>query len=66
MIWAFFILLGLAAVILMSMPLLRYKGSMVTSSQATPAILLDQLGEIARDLERGIISEAEVRRLSVK
>ncbi|MCO4824474.1 MAG: c-type cytochrome biogenesis protein CcmI [Pacificibacter sp.] len=61
MIWAFFILLGLAAVILMSMPLLRYKGSMVTSSQATPAILLDQLGEIARDLERGIISEAEAK-----
>ena len=61
MIWAFFILLGFAAVILMSMPLLRYKGMVVTSSQATPAILLDQLGEIARDLERGIISEAEAK-----
>lgn len=61
MIWLFFLLLSLFALTLMAMPL-RGRFQIATVPQdTTPAVLLDQLEEVKRDLDRGVISEAEAR-----
>ena len=59
--WVPFAFLALIAGCLMAMPMLRQKRAVVTSSDATPAVLLDQLGEVGRDMERGVISAAEAQ-----
>lgn len=59
--WVPFIFFALVAAILMAMPMLRQKRSVVTSSDATPAVLLDQLDEVGRDMERGLISAEEAQ-----
>ncbi|WP_246030513.1 c-type cytochrome biogenesis protein CcmI [Litoreibacter halocynthiae] len=43
------------------MPLLRRRQEVLASSNATPAVLLDQLDELNRDLDRGVISAAEAQ-----
>lgn len=59
MTWAPFAVLALIASIIMAMPMLRQKRSVVASSEAIPAVLLDQLDEVGRDIERGVISKEE-------
>jgi len=68
MIWFSLTLLSILGAALMVMPLLRRNKAIVTSSQATPAVLLDQLSEIKRDVERGIISatDAQAAELEIK
>ncbi|TDT72694.1 cytochrome c-type biogenesis protein CcmH [Litoreibacter halocynthiae] len=61
MIWSLFAVLSLVATILMGMPLLRRRQEVLASSNATPAVLLDQLDELNRDLDRGVISAAEAQ-----
>ena len=61
MIWSLFAVLSLVAAILMGMPLLRRRQEVLASSNATPAVLLDQLDELNRDLDRGVISAAEAQ-----
>ena len=61
MIWLFFILLSLFALTLMAMPL-RGKFQVATVPQdTTPAVLLDQLEEVKRDLDRRVISQEEAK-----
>jgi cytochrome c-type biogenesis protein CcmH len=61
LIWALFILLSVSAAVLMGMPLLRQARSGNVENDSTSAVLLDQLAEVKRDTERGIISESEAQ-----
>jgi cytochrome c-type biogenesis protein CcmH len=61
MIWLFFILLSLFALTLMAMPLRGRFQIAAIPEDTTPAVLLDQLEEVKRDLDRGVISEAEAK-----
>jgi cytochrome c-type biogenesis protein CcmH len=60
-IWTFIGVLSLIAAILMGLPLLRRRQPIVTSSDSTPAVLLDQLDELKRDVDRGVISIPEAQ-----
>lgn len=59
MIWLFFALLSLLALSLMVLPLRTKLQRSAVPEDTTPAVLLDQLKEVKRDLERNIISEVE-------
>ena len=61
MIWLFFLLLSLFALTLMAMPLRGRFQIAAIPEDTTPAVLLDQLEEVKRDLDRGVISEAEAK-----
>ncbi len=61
MIWAFFTLLSLLALSMMALPLRARTLVRDETEDATPAVLLDQLDEVQRDLDRGIISAAEAK-----
>ncbi len=61
MIWALLAILSLISAVLMGIPLIRRMQPVVTSQDATPAVLLDQLDEVKRDLDRGLISASEAR-----
>ena len=61
MIWLFFLLLSLFALTLMAMPLRGRFQIAAIPEDTTPAMLLDQLEEVKRDLDRGVISEAEAK-----
>ena len=68
MIWIGFIVLALAAVLFTVWPLLaRGKGAAVVKD-GTSAVLIDQLDEVQRDRDRGLISadEAAAARLEIK
>ena len=51
--------LSLLAVLFVLAPLLWKKRTEVTDEQVTPSILVDQLDELERDSESGLISESE-------
>ena len=59
MIWGIFVLLTLLAISFVLYPLLLSRSSILTRRDAVPAILADQMQEIERDMERGLISEHE-------
>lgn len=59
MIWGIFVLLTLLAISFVLYPLLLSRSSILTRRDAVPAILADQVQEIERDMERGLISEHE-------
>lgn len=61
MIWLFFALLSLLALSLMVLPLRTKLQPSAVPEDTTPAVLLDQLKEVKRDLERNIISEVEAK-----
>ncbi len=61
MIWLFFIFLSVVALTLMAMPLRSKMHANVGSEDTTPAVLLDQLDEVQRDLDRSVISAAEAK-----
>lgn len=61
MIWLFFVLLSLMALSLMALPLRTKSLPSAVAQDTTPAVLLDQLKEVKRDLERNIISEVEAQ-----
>ncbi|KQB95588.1 cytochrome c-type biogenesis protein CcmH [Loktanella sp. PT4BL] len=61
MIWLFFVLLSLMALSLMVLPLRTKLQPSAVPEDTTPAVLLDQLKEVKRDLERNIISEVEAK-----
>ncbi|MFQ1701869.1 c-type cytochrome biogenesis protein CcmI [Loktanella agnita] len=61
MIWLFFVLLSLLALSLMVLPLRTKLPPSAVPEDTTPAVLLDQLKEVKRDLERNIISEVEAQ-----
>ncbi|WP_289040831.1 c-type cytochrome biogenesis protein CcmI [uncultured Aliiroseovarius sp.] len=68
MIWGFFVLLTLVAVGILLYPLLSSRSKTLTRGDAVPAILADQMQEIERDMDRGLISEQEAQaaRLEIK
>ncbi len=68
MIWGIFGLLTLLAVGIVLYPLLLSKSNTLTRGDAVPAILADQMQEIERDMDRGLISEQEAQaaRLEIK
>ncbi len=59
MIWLTIAALSLLAVLFVLAPLLWKKRTEVTDEQVTPSILVDQLDELERDSESGLISESE-------
>ena len=61
MIWLSFILLSLLALTLMAMPLRSKEQVNNLPEDTTPAVLLDQLDEVQRDLDRSVISAAEAK-----
>lgn len=61
MIWLFFALLSLLALSLMVLPLRTKLQPSAVPEDTTPAMLLDQLKEVKRDLERNTISEVEAK-----
>ena len=68
MIWGIFGLLTLVAIGIVLYPLLLSKSNTLTRGDAVPAILADQMQEIERDMDRGLISEQEAQaaRLEIK
>lgn len=59
MIWLVFAALSMIGLLLVGLPL-RHRSEMTSDmADTTPAVLLDQLDEVKRDLERGVISGAE-------
>ena len=68
MIWGIFVLLTLVAIGIVLYPLLLSKSNTLTRGDAVPAILADQMREIQRDMDRGLISEQEAQaaRLEIK
>ena len=61
MIWLSFVLLSLIALTLMAMPLHSKVQVNNLPEDTTPAVLLDQLDEVQRDLDRSVISAAEAK-----
>jgi cytochrome c-type biogenesis protein CcmH len=59
MIWLTIAALSLIAVLFVLAPLLWNKRTEVTDEQVTPSILVDQLDELERDSESGLIAESE-------
>ncbi len=68
MIWAGFGLMTLTAVVFAAWPLFAKGKSVVATEDGTSAVLVDQLDEVQRDLERRVISEEEANaaRMEIK
>jgi cytochrome c-type biogenesis protein CcmH len=68
MIWMGFTAMGLAAVLFMVWPLFARGKGAVVAQDGTSAVLIDQLEEVQRDRDRGVISsdEAFAARLEIK
>ena len=68
MIWVVFALLSLAGLAIALYPLRRAQSVPLQRFEAVPAVLVDQIEEIDRDLERGLISgeEAEGARQEIR
>ncbi len=61
MIWVVFLVMALVATAFALFPIFRPDTSTVVRSDAVPAVLADQLEEVRRDLDRGLISAAEAK-----
>ncbi|WP_370271543.1 c-type cytochrome biogenesis protein CcmI [Pseudooceanicola nitratireducens] len=61
MIWLIFTVLVLGAMGIALAPLRQREKALVLRGETVPAILVDQLEEVDRDLDRGIISEVEAK-----
>jgi len=61
MIWLVFAALSLIGLLFMGLPLRHRSDAIPVSADTTPAVLLDQLDEVQRDLKRGVISGAEAK-----
>ncbi len=62
MIWLWMVLLALVAMAAVAVPMMGRAVRMdTTGDHATPAVLQDQLDEVSRDLDRGVISAEEAR-----
>jgi cytochrome c-type biogenesis protein CcmH len=61
MIWATFAILSLVAFAIVLYPVRMAGSGMLTRSDTVPKILADQMQEVQRDLDRGLISEAEAQ-----
>lgn len=59
MIWLVFAALSTIGLLFVGLPLRRRSEMTSVMADTTPAVLLDQLDEVKRDLERGVISGAE-------
>jgi cytochrome c-type biogenesis protein CcmH len=59
MIWASFLSFSVLAAVIVLFPLAFRRSVGVSTEEVVPAVLLDQLNEIERDLDRGLISPAE-------
>ena len=59
MIWLVFAALSTIGLLFVGLPLRRRSEMTSDMADTTPAVLLDQLDEVKRDLERGVISGAE-------
>lgn len=68
MIWAGFGFMTLIAVLFAAWPLLAKGKGVVATEDGTSAVLVDQLDEVQRDHERGVISEgeADAARMEIK
>ena len=62
MIWLVFALLSVVGLLFMGLPLRHRSSRTPVPADATDAVLMDQLDEVRRDLERGVISDTEARR----
>ena len=67
MIWSVFAVLALGAVGVLALSL-RAKAAQGTQMDSTPAIFADQLAELDRDVERGVVSgtDADAARIEIK
>ena len=61
MIWVAFLVMALVASAFALLPIFRPDTAAVIRSDAVPAVLADQLEEVRRDLDRGLISAAEAK-----
>lgn len=61
MIWIVFLVMALAATAFALFPIFRPDTAAVVRSDAVPAVLADQMEEVRRDLDRGLISAAEAK-----
>lgn len=61
MIWVAFVLMAAVAASFALFPLFRSETAAVLRSDAVPAVLADQLEEVKRDLDRGLISAVEAK-----
>ncbi|WP_238367860.1 c-type cytochrome biogenesis protein CcmI [Mesobacterium pallidum] len=61
MIWATFAILALVAFAIVLHPLRMAGAGILTRNDTVPKILADQMQEVQRDLDRGLISEAEAQ-----
>jgi len=59
MIWLVFALLSVVGLLFMGLPLRHRSSRTPVPADATDAVLMDQLDEVRRDLERGVISDTE-------
>ena len=59
MMWTIILILAIVAVLVVLLPLVMRKKSAVLARDVIPAVLVDQLDEVKRDLDRGVISPAE-------
>ncbi|MFG6565487.1 c-type cytochrome biogenesis protein CcmI [Sulfitobacter sp. 1A13421] len=59
MIWLVFALLSIVGLLFMGLPLRHRSSRTPVPADATDAVLMDQLDEVRRDLERGVISDTE-------
>jgi len=59
MIWIIFAILSVLAVIFLLLPLVTRTPVQLLSQEVVPAVLVDQLDEVQRDLDRGLISPSE-------
>ncbi|UWP97059.1 c-type cytochrome biogenesis protein CcmI (plasmid) [Aliiroseovarius crassostreae] len=68
MIWAGFFLMSLVAVLFATWPVFGHSRAEIAVEDGTSAVLIDQLDEVKRDLDRGLISaeEAAAAQLEIK
>ena len=59
MIWLVFALLSVVGLLFMGLPLRHRSSQAPVPADTSDAVLMDQLDEVRRDLERGVISDAE-------
>ena len=59
MIWLIFAVLSVVGAAMLAAPVFLRRTGVVADSDATPAVLMDQLDEVRRDRERGLISGDE-------
>lgn len=59
MIWLVFAMLSMIGLLVMGLPLRHRSSQAPHPVDTTDAVLMDQLDEVRRDLERGVISDAE-------